>query len=400
MHAVQRPLLAHLAINPALGAALVLVAIGFPAFPQWPGGRDPARALNDALAAGQKEQAEQATEQILARPRVDLEVLLETGAKLAGREWFAPSRAVFTRAVNDYPRSFEARYNLALADFALQRLSEAQDVLNGAQRLTREQQLAREYLRGRIYDALGQNLLAERCLDTAFRGAPNQENYALDLGLFYLRKKAYVKAMATLEAATRHHPDSIYMALGLGLAQIFGDDPARAIATCRRILSQEPDFELARLMLAAAYYLNGENENCLKEAAAVISRPGAPPYLYYLNAASMLKMNSKDYATILRDLNVANKGIPGCAFCYFAQSKVHQEMGDEAAAIADLEILVGQLDPGFSQGWYRLSGLYHHVGRHADAAKALDRFRALKTAETDRETEYLRKLFLQALPSR
>jgi len=100
---------------------------------------------------------------------------------------------------------------------------------------------------------------------------------------------------------------------------------------------------------------------------------------------------------MLRDLDVASRSIPGCAFCYFTQSKVHQELGDESAAIADLEVLVGHVDPEFSQGWYRLASLYQHAGRADDASRALAKFRAIRTAQTDRESEYLRKILLDAL---
>jgi predicted TPR repeat methyltransferase len=72
-------------------------------------------------------------------------------------------------------------------------------------------------------------------------------------------------------------------------------------------------------------------------------------------------------------------------------------MGDEDAAIADLEQLVTHVDAEFSQAWYRLANLYQHAGRHDDAVKALARFRAIKTRQTDLETEYLRKVFLSAL---
>ena len=100
---------------------------------------------------------------------------------------------------------------------------------------------------------------------------------------------------------------------------------------------------------------------------------------------------------MLHDLNEAKRGIPNCAFCYFAESKVHQEMGDEGAAIADLEELVTRVDAGFSQGWYRLANLYQRAGRHDDAGKALARFRSIKATQTDIEAEYLRKVFLSAL---
>ncbi len=341
--------------------------------------------------------SQQASPDLLKQPHVDLSVLLEAGTKLAEQELFEPARAIFARGVNDYPDSFEARYNLALADFALGRFPEAQTALNGAGQLSNSQQIAREYLRGKIYDALGQNDAAEQSLTTAFHGAPGEENYALDLGLLYLHHRSYAKAVTTFQAASKFHPDSMFVSLGLGLAQILGDDPARAVATCRRMLAKDANFAPARLLLVAAFYMNGENEECIRETAAALRDPTAHPYLHYLHAASLMKTNSHDFAVMLQDLEAANRGIAGCAFCYFAESKVHQDLGDEKAAIADLETLVRQVDPEFSQGWYRLANLYQHVGRVDDSATALARFRAIRTAQTDRESEYLRKMFLEAL---
>src|SRR6266851_9589613 len=110
---------------------ILIAGMSLPLFAQQQTDRALAGALDRALAR-QMEQARQTLEEMLARPHLELEVLLETGAKLADRELFEPARAVFARAVNDYPRTFEARYNLALADFALRRFSEAQAALDGA----------------------------------------------------------------------------------------------------------------------------------------------------------------------------------------------------------------------------------------------------------------------------
>jgi tetratricopeptide (TPR) repeat protein len=347
--------------------------------------------------AGQIEQQRQALDRMLASPHVGLEVLLETGAKLADRDLFEMARSVFARGVNDYPQSFEARYNLALADFALRRFAEAQTTLDGAGPLSKEQQLSREYLRGKLYDALGQTDRAEKSFLAAVHGAPQQENYALDLGLHYLQRHLYASALETLNAAAKYHPDSIYLELELSLAQVLGDDPSHAISTCRRILAQDPDFSSAHLLLAAAYYLHGENQNCVAETAAALRRPGGLPHLHYLHASSLLKLNSNEYTVMLHDLDEAKRAIPGCAFCYLEESKVHQKMGDEAAAISDLEQLVRHVDAEFAQGWYRLANLYQHAGRNDDATKALARFRSIKTQQTDLESEYLRKEFLSAL---
>lgn len=390
-------MLVRKAVRNTLGIAALVVWMSLPGLAEQPTNRALAAALEREIAAGQTEQAQRALAEMLARPHVELEVLLETGAKLAEREYYAPAAEVFGRCAKDYPRNFEAHYNLALAEFALRRFPEAQGALEGLNPIPKSQQLARDYLRGKIQDALGQSELAERSLTAAFTGAPEQENYGLDLGLFFLRRQLYAKAVSTLETAAKYHPDSIYVALGLGLAQVFGDDPPKAVATCRKILATDANFAPARLLLVVAFYMNGENENCARETAAAISRPGAPPYLYYLHAASLLKLNSKDYAGMLRDLGTANRGIPGCAFCYFTQSKVHQELGDDGAAIADLETLVGKIDPEFAQGWYRLGNLYQRAGRRDDAEKTLAKFRAIKSVQTDRETDYLRKVFLSAV---
>jgi len=383
-------------VKNALGIVALVVCMASPGAAEQPSNRELAATLDRAIAAGQTEQAQRALAEMLARPRIELEVLLEAGSKLAEREYYAPAAEVFGRCAKDYPRNFEAHYNLGLAEFALRRFTEAQIALERIDPMLKPQRLARDYLRGKIQDALGQTEMAERSLTAAFNGAPDQENYGLDLGLYFLRQKLYAKAVATLEATSKYHPDSVYVALGLGLAQVFGDDPPKAVATCRRILAMDPNFSPARLLLVVAFYMNGDNENCAKETAAAISRPGAPPYLHYLHAASLLKLNSKDYAAMLQDLDTANHGIPRCTFCYFTQSKVHQELGDEAAAITDLETLVGKIDPEFAQGWYRLGNLYQHAGRREDAEKTLAKFRAIKSVQTDRETDYLRTVFLSA----
>src|SRR5262249_29817632 len=143
--------------------------------------------------------------------------------------------------------------------------------------------------------------------------------------------------------------------------------------------------------------LTGDNQRCVAETEVALGQPVAPPYVYYLHAASLLKLNSKEYTVMLRDLDQANRGIPSCAFCYFTQSKVHQEMGDEGAAIADLEVLVKRVDPEFSPGWYRLGNLYRRAGRIDDAARALEKCRNIKNEQNSHELEYLRGLFLSAL---
>src|SRR5690348_8392690 len=224
-----------------------------------------AAAVDRAIAEGHPDEAQKALVELLELPHVELEVLLECGSKLAEGEHYEPARAVFARAAQEYPRNFEAHYNLALTDVALRRFDEARTALEAPAELSKDQQFAREYLRGKIYDATGEPASAERSFTAALAGAPREENYALDLGLFYLRQRQHAKARETLEAGVRYHPDSVYLLLGMALAQYLDNDPQGAAATCTRILTREPRFGPAQVLLAVAHYTSGENEKCVKE---------------------------------------------------------------------------------------------------------------------------------------
>ena len=102
-------------------------------------------------------------------------------------------------------------------------------------------------------------------------------------------------------------------------------------------------------------------------------------------------------ATFAAELDAATHAMTDCSFCYLALSKVHQEMGNEPAAIADLETLVGRVDAEFPDGWYRLANLYQRAGRTTDAARALKRFESIKAAQANSEGEYLGKFILPGL---
>lgn len=346
--------------------------------------------LDEALASAQTPAVLDLVEQVLSDPHLGLDSLLEIGAKLAEHDYFVQARAVFNRCIHQYPASFEARYNLALSDVALHDFTGAQKTLDGLKQLSKEQQLARDYLQGKIYDAIGQPELALQNLVKAFQGAPEQENYGLDLGLFLLREKLYARALTVFQTTLRYHPASVYVALGLGIVQMFTGVPANVIATSRAILARNPNFQPARLLLVLALHMNGKDRACVEESTSGMNKSDLDAFFRYLHASCMLKTNSHDYSAMQQDLELAARGIPGCAFCYFMLSKVHESMGNDAAAILDLETLTGTVDSQFSQGWYRLASLYKRAGRSADAAKALEKVREIKTRKTDNEIEYLR----------
>lgn len=355
-----------------------------------------ARALATALSQGQNERAREILGEILKRPQLDPDFLLAVGGQFAQHDQYAEAALAFSQCVRDHPAVFEAHYNLALAELAEGKLADALAALEATPHSSAGQELALLYLRGKVEDGLGKKTEAERDLTAAFSGAPQQENYALDLGLYYLEQHAYDQAAGVLERGAALNPQSPFLHLGLSLAQFLGGREAQSLESAEKLLEVQPDFSPAFLLAAFVLDVNGKLEDAEKLAAQGLARPRPTAYLYYLHATILVKLGSKDHDRILKELALASREIPDCGLCSLTASKVHETQGDFPAATADLEQAI-RFAPDYADAWYRLAALYDRVGRKADAVQARTRFERLKAGKEDRETDMLRKVFLQTL---
>ena len=318
------------------------------------------------------------------------DALLSSGIRLAQEERYAEAADIFRRCLLQDPNSFEAHYDLALALFALGRLPESRQAIDQVPLQTTAETDARQYLLGKIDDAAGDTVRAREELSAAFRATSTDENRAIDYGVFLLRQGDYRTAAATFSGAMEVHRQSLYVQLGLAMAQAFGGLRTDAVLTCRRILQIRPNFSPALLLMAFAHYMSGAYPEAERVAAKGLQQSSPAPYLYYLHAAALEKMNSTSYHEMLGQLEEAERGIVSCTLCYFVSSKVHERAGDFPAAVADLRILVTRVAPGFDQAWYRLGVLYRREGREAEARAAFARFRTIRANGGDPEVELAR----------
>ncbi len=348
------------------------------------------KTLETAIEKGDGRSIHEAVGRLLELPSLSIEELIETGGKLAESEQFTEAERIYERCRSEYPAQFEPYYNLALTKLAEGKSADAAAVLEGAPRGSPQQEIARKYLSGKIWDSLGQSGRAEPLLAEAFLSAPDEENYAVDLGIHYLRKGAYRDADRTFQKGLARHPKSSFLLLGLAITQALSGEYWKAAGTCQRLLAQSPGDATGVLLLAYTRYMSSDYEGCEKEASAGLASPNPHAYLHYVHAVALQKMNSKDHARIIRELTVAAGAIPDCSLCYAARSKAEEATGDENAAIADLRKAVS-LDPEFAQGWYRLGRLYEHAGNAMEAQAAMAHFRAIKAIERDREAELFRR---------
>ena len=353
-------------------------------------------SLERALSEGQAEKAHVLLIQILKRPHLTSDFLLRVGIQFAERERFEEAADAFQRCIQEHPEMFEAYYNLALADIAEQKWEEALATLQHAPQKLRAEVLAYSYLRGKVEDSQGKTKEAEHDLSDAFEGAPQNPTYGMDLGLFYVHEHAYLQAATVFERAAGFNRRSSFLLLGLSLSRFLAGQHDQSIETLRQLLSMQPDFAPAQLLMTFALSAKGRLEDAEKVARQGLNSPHPSPYMYYLDASVLLKLQSQQYKRIFEELRIAQREIPTCSLCYLAESKAHQAQGNFEAAIADLETAI-RLDPSFPEAWYRLASLYRRVGRRADAVRAQDQFQKLKTDKEGREIQMLRENFLQAL---
>jgi Flp pilus assembly protein TadD len=351
--------------------------------------------IDKALEQGASEQATGALDELLARPQIDSDALLHVGIRFAQKGLYAQAASAFERCTRDYPSIFEGHYNLALAELAQKHYARALAAIGQAPHGSEAEAAATLYLRGKIEADQGHTSEAEQDLSSAFEREPGQENYALDLGMVYLRTHAYPKAESVFTRASGLNPSSPYLLLGLALAQFLSGHTAQSVQTSRRLLALEPEFSPARLLLGFALYIDGDLAGAGQATSEGLKLPNPNPYLYYLEAAILLKQHTGEYARILGDLSVAEAHIPDCSLCYVASGKAREEEGDLARALSDFETAV-QLGPGLSEGWYHLASACDRLGKKAEAARAREHFHQMKQKEDESEKAVMRGVVLQS----
>ena len=353
-------------------------------------------SLERALSEGKADKAHDLLIQILKRPHLTSDFLLRVGIQFASHELYGEAAEAFQRCIQEHPEVFEAYYNLALADIAEQKWEAALATLQQAPQESRAEVLACSYLRGKVEDSQGKTSEAEHDLSDAFAGTPQNPTYGMDLGLFYVHEHAYPQAATVFERAAGFNPRSSFLLLGLSLSRFLAGQHEQSIVALKKALSLQPDFPPAQLLLTFALSAEGKLTDAEKVARQGLTAPHPSPYLYYLDASVLVKLQSRQYKRIFAELRIAQREIPSCSLCYLTESKAHQAQGNFEAAIADLEIAT-RLDSSFPEAWYRLASLYRRMGRSGDASRAQDQFEKLKADKEGREIQMLRENFLQTL---
>jgi predicted Zn-dependent protease len=354
--------------------------------------------LRAALASHNTAEARALEQKLLVGP-ASLNTLLAAGFLLAQQERMSEAVAVFERCSQQFPSSFEAKYNLALARIALTQYQSAFDTLNSLSPATADEKAAVQYLTGKIFLNTNHLKEAQEKLASAYAQRPKEENYALDLALLYIRSAAYVKAIRVLEPSLALHPASEDLALELALSQVLAGNYSDGIAICRKLQEQDTTLGVLRLIAAFAYCEQKSFHSCEAEASAGLASPHPHPYLYYLRARAGWDSGSTEHGRLLADVSTAIRQMPACRACLLLRSRMFEASGDNGSAITDIKRAV-EGDTQDAADWYRLSVLYRKEGRSDEASAALRHYRSMHDNGSNQEVESFRRQFLDAMGGR
>jgi tetratricopeptide (TPR) repeat protein len=351
--------------------------------------------LDAALASNDTQQVRN-IEQRLLSGNESADTLLSAGALLARHDLLQDAAAVFERCAQQFPVLFEAKYNLALTRIGLNDYPAAEKTLHAMSPGSARETSAVQYLQGKIYSATGRAQEARQSFENAYRSNPEEENYALDLALLYIRSSAYVPAIQILQPSLARHPESEELALELALSDALAGQQADALAVCHKLTERNRDLSSPRVIAAFANCAAGSYQACEAEAAAGLALAHPDSYLYYLHAEALWNSGASDQSKILSELDAAIDKMPACGVCYLLRSRVREAAHDDRAAISDLKAAIGQ-EAQSAQAWYRLSVLYRKAGSLAEADDAIRHYRAFRERQATEEIEGFRKQFVGSL---
>jgi len=357
----------------------------------------PITLLEQALDANKSAEVAKLEGDLLATQASESD-LLAAGGLLGQHDRLRDAARLFERCAQLYPASFEARYDLALARIGLADYEGATAALQGLSPADKEQKASVAYLAGKIFLDTNRLTEAQAKLSEANTLAPNNENYALDLGLVYIHSSAYELAVRELEQALRSHRESTELRLELALADVLAGLNTNAISLCRELVKEDPAASLPRVIAAFSYCARGELEACEQEATTGLSGAHPHPYLYYLRARARWDNGQSNPGASLSDLSKAIEQMPNCGVCLLLRSRVYEADHEDSLALADGRRAV-VVNPDSASAWYRLSALERKSGNSTEAANALEHYRTIHDDKATQELESFRSQFLTAQAS-
>lgn len=310
--------------------------------------------------------------------------LAPLAAQLVKAEAYAPAIPLFERLAQAEPQSFEARYNLALAQYRAGALDSAR---NNLETLLSEPRRAEAYnLLSSVHEKAGRIAESVNAAAEAARLSPT-EDFRIDHGSALARAGDLAGAARAFGGAVQAFPSSARAQLGLASVQYLGGRYEDAASTLLATIRAHPNNAAAYDLLGRAFESAGplQPEILRVFQQHVQSKPRDPAA--YTHFAAMLQSSGaapNEYGSPREHLEQALKLEPNFAPAHYQLGVIAQAEGRLAEAAKAYEQAI-RLSPEHATAYYRLAAVYQKLGLSEKAQHARDTFRRLKAGHADAE---------------
>jgi protein O-GlcNAc transferase len=329
--------------------------------PPQPGGAAAAfQRAAAALSAGDYAAAEKGFQEVLKLEPTSVPALGNLGVTYSRQERFSEAVGVYRKALKLAPNEPGLLLNLAIAYVKQEQYAGAKPLLA---RLPRNNQTRELLATCELFT--GNPARALELLD----GLHTPEALFLT-GTARLRLKqpdparaAFAELLASTSPAQAH--------MLMGRAYLDNGQFDESIAEFRQAL----DLPAARLELAKAQISIRDSEAAEKNLREFLqARPGYPEAVYYLGALLVLMAREDEALPLLEQARAAR---PDSWGAYYYLGRAYLQKGSAEKALALLE-RSARLNPDEAAVWFQLARACQTLGRGAEAAKARERFNAIR----------------------
>ena len=217
---------------------------------------------------------------------------------------------------------------------------------------------------GVVYMRRRQWTKALEMLGQAERLMPQEPGVRLNIGLAYYRQNAFLKAIPAFESVVRDRPDELQPRHLLGLCYFFVERWADAANTLAPLWAQESGQLSYLYVLSIAAHRAGQKELDEKATAQLVKAgEGSPEFHLFMGKAHL---NLEQYDLALADFQAAAQANPKLTFVHFNMGLAYLKKQNYDQA-RDEFLKDAAVEPDLALNYDELGDVYTHMERDADA---------------------------------
>lgn len=220
---------------------------------------------------------------------------------------------------------------------------------------------------GVVYMRRKQWAKALEALNKANKQMPNVAGIRLNIGLAYYRQNEFLKAIPPFESVVRDQPDAVQPRYLLGLCYFFAERWSDAAATLEPLWPQESDKFPYLYVLANAAHRAGQRE-WDDRASEQLLKIGNNSAVYHLFAGKY-HLNREEYDVAIAEFEAAAKADATLAFVHFNLGVAYLKKQEYAHARDELLKDVA-IEPDLALNYDELGEVYWQMQDDAEAEKS------------------------------